>query len=81
MILDHECVFFYFWKYMIQFTLDLYGPSQRRRHPAVVLNLLQVENPFLPILQPLFQHLIAADLVFPNFFFNICDCPSAQDYR
>ena len=58
-------LFFDFRVQAVDFLLNVDGQSQGRDHTAVGADLIQVETPFAPVLEPLLADLVPADAIGP----------------
>src|SRR3989304_1136808 len=61
------CVLLYTWIQQVNLSLDFYRFRQRSYDAAVVLDVLHAEEALLAVFEPFVEHLIAADLILPNF--------------
>ena len=54
----------------VNLGLDFHGLCQRGHHPAVVLDVVSAQDALLSVFEPFVEHMVAADLVFPNVHFH-----------
>src|SRR4030042_1690950 len=58
------------WIQSVYILLYFYRLLQGGDDPAIMFDVIRRQSPALSVFKPLFSHLIAADLIFPNLLFH-----------